>query len=88
MRKKSCLFRLLLGLWIAGALALGQETRASLSGIVSDSSGSVVPGAALELTNAETGFVLTAAGGGTPIESFLGFSLVTGSLGRQAQPPQ
>src|SRR5215831_12812635 len=36
-----------------------QETRGSLSGIVTDSSGAVVPHANLQLTNTETGVVLT-----------------------------
>src|SRR5260370_35727721 len=40
-------------------LALAQETRGSLSGIVSDGSGAGIPRANLQLTNTETGVVLT-----------------------------
>jgi hypothetical protein len=39
--------------------AAAQETRGSLSGIVTDTSGAVVPAATLQLTNVETGVALT-----------------------------
>jgi Carboxypeptidase regulatory-like domain len=51
----------LLGLLLAFCVsAVSQETRASLSGIASDTSGAVVPGVSLQLTNTQTGVVLTA----------------------------
>src|SRR5262249_36053605 len=40
---------------LSAALALGQETRATLSGTVTDPSGSAVGGASLVLVNTETG---------------------------------
>ena len=56
MKRKLQILGLLLGLCIQTA---AQETRGSLSGIVSDVSGAVVPRATLQLTNTETGVVLT-----------------------------
>jgi hypothetical protein len=53
------------------SLAVAQETRASLSGIVSDSSGSVVPGASIKLTNTETGVVLTVTSNEAGLYRFL-----------------
>ena len=53
--------RVIVGILACAGLAMAQETRASLSGIVTDRSGSVAQGAALELTNLETGVVLPAA---------------------------
>src|SRR5437867_3589096 len=49
----------LCGLFVLGSLATAQDTRASLSGIVSDKSGSVVPETVLQLTNTGTGVVLS-----------------------------
>src|SRR4051794_11705831 len=57
MSLKSRLVAVVFGLSILGGLSHAQETRASLSGIVSDTSGSVVPGTVLQLTNAGTGVV-------------------------------
>src|SRR5215831_6336605 len=48
-----------------------QETRGSLSGIVTDSSGAVVPAAALELRNVETGVVLTTVANEAGLYRFL-----------------
>ena len=56
MRRQLRILGLFLGLCI---LAAAQETRGSLSGIVSDGSGAVVARASLQLTNTETGVVLT-----------------------------
>src|SRR5689334_17985989 len=47
----------LIALSITGGFAVAQETRASLSGLVTDMSGSVVPGTTLKLTNIDTGVV-------------------------------
>src|SRR5215510_6282895 len=59
---------LLLGICVsAGA----QETRASLSGIASDSSGAVVPGVTLQLTNTETGVVLSTTSNEAGLYRFL-----------------
>src|SRR5690242_19910844 len=60
-----------LGLLFLGAAGRAQETRATLSGIVSDSSGSVLPGASLQLANVETGVVLTAAANEAGLYRFL-----------------
>ena len=56
MKRQAQVLGLLLGLSI---LAAAQETRGSLSGIVTDGSGAVVARAGLQLTNTETGVVLT-----------------------------
>ena len=56
MRRQLRILGLFWGLCI---LAAAQETRGSLSGIVSDGSGAVVARASLQLTNTETGVVLT-----------------------------
>src|SRR5689334_12501650 len=55
MTAKSRLFGLSMAVYLLGAPVLAQETRASLSGIVADASGSVLPGVAMRLTNVETG---------------------------------
>jgi hypothetical protein len=65
------LFSLSLGVCVLAAAAMAQETRASLSGIVSDSTGSVVPGTTLQLTNEETGVVLSAASNDAGLYRFL-----------------
>jgi hypothetical protein len=59
MLLKSRLVDVFFGLLICGGLSLAQETRASLSGIVSDTTGSVVPGTSLKLTNVGTGVTLS-----------------------------
>ena len=43
-----------------GFLAYGQGTSASLTGSVTDPSGGAIPGAAVTLTNVDTGFKMTA----------------------------
>ncbi len=60
MKTKSQLLGLVLGLSALAGLALAQETRANLSGTVTDASGSIVPGATIQLTNIGTGVQLTA----------------------------
>src|ERR1041385_7415152 len=65
------LSRVIFGVFACTALALAQETRASLSGIVSDASGSVVVGASLELTNLETGVVLPTTSNDAGLYRFL-----------------
>jgi hypothetical protein len=62
---------MILGLSILGGLATAQETRASLSGIVSDISGSVVPGTSLQLTNLATGVMLTTTANDAGLYRFL-----------------
>ena len=55
--------RILLSVLILGLCALAgmaQETRATISGTVTDSTGAVVMGAALKVTNVETGVSFTA----------------------------
>src|SRR5713226_8057710 len=47
------------GLFLASAMALAQETRASLRGIVADATGSAIPGVSMQITNAGTGVTLT-----------------------------
>ena len=56
---------------LLGSLSTAQETRASLSGIVSDVSGSVVPGTAMQLTNVDTGVTLSTAANETGLYRFL-----------------
>ena len=51
--------------------AAAQETRGSLSGIVTDGSGAVVPAANLQLTNVETGVVLTTTANEAGVYRFL-----------------
>src|SRR5260370_36241824 len=51
--------------------ARAQETRGSLSGIVSDGSGAVIPRANLQLTNTETGVVLTTVSNDAGLYRFL-----------------
>src|SRR4051812_24675475 len=58
MRLNTLQIAIFLGLSALGGLSLAQETRASLSGIVSDTSGSVVPGTVMQLTNDATGVML------------------------------
>ena len=55
----SRVFTAVFSLAILVAPAIAQETRASLRGTVTDTSGSVVPAANMQLTNTETGVVLT-----------------------------
>src|SRR5262249_24316420 len=57
MVSTSRLFCVLFALSVLAGPSTAQETRASLSGIVTDVSGSVVPGAVLQLTNEQTGVV-------------------------------
>src|SRR4051794_27450266 len=64
-------FRLACGLVLALAPVLAQETRASLSGIVTDTSGSVVPGAAMALTNLDTGVALSTVSNDAGLYRFL-----------------
>jgi len=68
LKRQSQLLALLLGLCVS---AVSQETRGSLSGFVSDSSGAVVPGATMQLTNIETGVVLTATSNEAGLYRFL-----------------
>lgn len=56
MRATSVLLAVLLALSMATGLS-AQETRASLRGTVTDTSGAIVPGATIELTNIDTGVV-------------------------------
>ncbi|MBI3425609.1 MAG: TonB-dependent receptor [Acidobacteria bacterium] len=44
----------LVWLLLCGVTALGQETRSTILGTVKDAAGAVVPGAAIEITNADT----------------------------------
>jgi hypothetical protein len=44
---------------VSGFLAYGQGTSASLTGLVTDPSGGAIPGAAVTLTNVDTGFKVT-----------------------------
>src|SRR5688572_22396090 len=59
MNTKSVISAVLLGLLIVADISLAQETRASLRGTVTDTSGSIVPGTTIQLTNTETGVVLS-----------------------------
>ena len=68
MKRHSKILGLFLGLCI---LAAAQETRGSLSGIVADGSGAVVPRATMQLTNTETGVVLTTISNDAGLYRFL-----------------
>jgi hypothetical protein len=68
MKRQAQVLGLLLGLSI---LAAAQETRGSLSGIVTDGSGAVVARAGLQLTNTETGVVMTAVSNDAGLYRFL-----------------
>jgi hypothetical protein len=65
------LLRVLIGLSLLAAPALAQETRATLSGIVLDTSGSTVPGTTLQLTNIETGVALSTVSNEAGLYRFL-----------------
>src|SRR5437870_208721 len=71
MALTSLFWRTVLFLCAVAGLAVAQETRASLSGIVSDSSGSVVPSTALQLTNLDTGVVLRTTANDAGLYRFL-----------------
>ena len=68
MKRQAQILGLLLGLSI---LAAAQETRGSLSGIVTDGSGAVVARAGLQLTNTETGVVMTTVSNDAGLYRFL-----------------
>ena len=59
MKTTSRILTLALGLYVFSPSAAAQETRASLGGIVSDASGSAIPGVAMQVTNSATGVALT-----------------------------
>jgi hypothetical protein len=61
MRFRRFVFALLTGLTLAGGLALAQETRAIVTGTVTDPQGAVVPNAKVELKNVETNVATTIA---------------------------
>jgi Carboxypeptidase regulatory-like domain/TonB-dependent Receptor Plug Domain len=56
----TAVFALAAGIFIEVTLCFGQEARATLSGIVTDSSGSAISSAQLPLLNTETGVILSA----------------------------
>src|SRR5579875_3989889 len=58
-------------LLISAQGAWGQAGRGGVSGTVTDSSGAVVPGASVELTNIETGVTLTTVTTGSGLYSFV-----------------
>src|SRR5258708_9665879 len=68
MKRQAKVLRLFLGLC---TLAAAQETRGSLSGMVSDGSRGVVAGATMQLTNVETGVVLTTVSNDAGLYRFL-----------------
>src|SRR5437016_12326381 len=63
--------RLVFGLCVLAGSVAAQETRGSLSGIVTDSSGAVVPGATMQLTNVDTGVVLSTTSNEAGLYRFL-----------------
>src|SRR5262245_52903422 len=71
MSPKSRLFGLLFALSVGVGPSNAQETRASVSGIVADISGSVVPGTAMQLTNIETGVTLSTVANEAGLYRFL-----------------
>ena len=59
MKPNRILLGLILGLCVNGALIWGQETRAILSGTVTDPQSAVVPAAKVEIRNVDTNVVTT-----------------------------
>jgi hypothetical protein len=59
MKFRTSFVGILLGLCVNGALVWGQESRAVISGSVSDPQGAAVPGAKVEAKNLETNVVIT-----------------------------
>jgi hypothetical protein len=59
MRYRVFIFALLLGLCLLGGLLQAQETRAIVSGTVTDPQGAVVPSAKIELKNVDTNVATT-----------------------------
>lgn len=71
MNTMSRLFGTVLCLFTLAGLAVAQETRASLTGFVTDATGAVAPAATMQLTNVETGVVLTATSNEAGLYRFL-----------------
>ncbi|MBI4890402.1 MAG: carboxypeptidase regulatory-like domain-containing protein, partial [Acidobacteria bacterium] len=59
MRIVSFVLCMLLGLWFAGDFVLAQETRAIITGTVTDPQGAVMPNAKVEIRNVETNVATT-----------------------------
>src|SRR5258706_10259426 len=62
---------LALGLFVASTMAVAQETRASLRGIVADATGSAIPGVSMQVTNVGTGVTLTTTTNDAGLYQFL-----------------
>src|SRR5260370_40983266 len=58
-------------LFVASSMAVAQETRASLRGIVADATGSAIPGVSMQVTNAGTGVALTTTTNDAGLSRFL-----------------
>jgi len=71
MQIKSRLLIFVWGLFVVSSLSVAQETRASLSGLVADASGSPMPGVAMQVTNIGTGVALTTATNDAGLYRFL-----------------
>lgn len=75
LRKSSLAWVALALVWIAlTPCSWSQQSNSSISGTVTDSTGSVVPGAAIKLTNTETGLVLSATSDSSGVYKFLALS--------------
>src|SRR4051812_22514130 len=71
MLRSGHLIGIVFGLSLMGGPSIAQETRASLSGIVADPTGAVLPGTVLQLTNVDTGVVLSTVANDVGLYRFL-----------------
>ena len=77
---KTQIFRLIILLVILSITAFAQTSRGTVSGIVADQTAAVIPGAAVTLTNTETGLIRTTVTNGEGIFRFDAVELGTYSV--------
>ena len=69
-RHYSMLFACLLGILLGNSHAIAQVDQGTITGIVQDPSGAVVPGAKVTVTNTDTGLVLDGSSNGSGVYVF------------------
>ena len=84
IRMKTCLI-MLMSFVLLSAAAFGQGASASLTGMITDSTDAVIPGAAIVATNVETGVVTRATANNSGVYNFP--SLQTGTYTVSADAP-